>query len=71
MIMYWQTTEKSTLEQLKSTCNQKNQKTKQQNKQIYFTLTLDIANYIPISAPGNEGRCLVHYHCMYRWHFRS
>lgn len=34
MIMYWQTTEKSTLEQLKSTCNQKkpkNQTTKQTN----------------------------------------
>lgn len=72
--MYWQTTEKSTLEQLNSTCNytaQLKKQTKQQNKQICFTFTLDIANYIPISALGNEGRYLVHYHCTYRWHFRG
>lgn len=67
MIMYWQTIEKSTSEQLKSTCNH----TAQLKKKIQTCFTLDIANYIPISAQGNEGRHLVHYHCTYVWHPRS
>lgn len=59
MIMNWQTIEKSTLEQLKSTCNHTAQlKKKKTKKRAHFTS--DIANYILISAQGNKGRHLVH-----------